>query len=313
MSTFTDHSYLDALGGSPYMMGVSPWFFTNMPGFRKNWLWRGDSLWFDRWVHVMSLQPEYVEIISWNDFGECHHIGPLRDNAYVAFDSAHGKAPFNYALGKTHDGWRTFLPFLIDMAKSNTTSFSQENVVAWYRENPSSACGTGGTTGNTASQLQQVYSPGELAQDMVFYAALLASSASVSVSIGGQSIAATWTTIPSGGIGLYRGSVPTGGLTGSVVITITRSGAQILQASGDAITSGCTSGIENWNANVITGTPRSISPVSPLSLASSVCTGGFGDPKYLNLCSFACGYGYCPAVCTCTSLVSPPYFHNHLE
>jgi hypothetical protein len=178
--------------------------------------------------------------------------------------------------------------------------------VAWYRENPSSACGTGGTTGNTASQLQQVYSPGELAQDMVFYAALLASSASVSVSIGGQSIAATWTTIPSGGVGLYRGSAPTGGLTGSVVVTITRSGAQILQASGDAITSGCTSGIENWNANVITGTPRSIGSVSPLSLASSVCTGGFGDPKYLNLCSFACGYGYCPAVCTCTSLVSPP-------
>ncbi|KAK4149895.1 glycoside hydrolase [Chaetomidium leptoderma] len=86
MSTFTDHSYLDALGGAPYMMGVSPWFYTNMPGYRKNWLWRGDSLWFDRWVHVMHLQPEYVQIISWNDYGESHHIGPLRDKAYVAFD-----------------------------------------------------------------------------------------------------------------------------------------------------------------------------------------------------------------------------------
>jgi hypothetical protein len=54
----------------------------------------------------------------------------------VAFDSDHGKAPFNYALGKNHDGWRIFLPFFIDMATSNTTTFDLENVIAspcvWY-------------------------------------------------------------------------------------------------------------------------------------------------------------------------------------
>jgi hypothetical protein len=26
----------------PYMMPVSPWFFTNLPGYKKNWIWRGD-------------------------------------------------------------------------------------------------------------------------------------------------------------------------------------------------------------------------------------------------------------------------------
>lgn len=66
MSTFTDASYFDTLNGKPFMMGVSPWFYTNMPGFRKNWLWRGDSLWFDRWINVLYLQPEYVQIITWN-------------------------------------------------------------------------------------------------------------------------------------------------------------------------------------------------------------------------------------------------------
>lgn len=69
------------------------------------------------------------------------------------------------------------------------------------------------------------------------------------------------------------------------------------------ITTACTTSIENWNANVITGNGHSIAPVSPLSLSDSVCTSGFGAPKYLDLCSFACKYGYCPAVCTCTSLV----------
>lgn len=33
------------------MMPISPWFFTNLPGYDKNWLWRrGDMLWYDRWV-----------------------------------------------------------------------------------------------------------------------------------------------------------------------------------------------------------------------------------------------------------------------
>ncbi|KAK4149896.1 glycosyl hydrolase family 71-domain-containing protein [Chaetomidium leptoderma] len=188
------------------------------------------------------------------------------------------------------------------MAKSGTTTFNQENVVAWYRETPGSACGTGGTTGNTASQLQQTHAPAVLAQDRIFYAALLGSPASVSASIGGQSVAGTWDIAPSGGVGLYRGSVPMGGRTGAVVVSITRSGSGVVQASGNPITTACTGGMTNWNPIVISGSPRSIAPATPLSLAGSVCTSGFGDPKYLDLCSFACRYGYCPSVCTCTSL-----------
>ena len=48
MDTSTDASYLQHLNGKPYMMPVSSWFFTNLPGYNKNWLWRGDSLWYDR-------------------------------------------------------------------------------------------------------------------------------------------------------------------------------------------------------------------------------------------------------------------------
>lgn len=68
------------------MMPVSPWFFTNMPGFRKNWLWRGDDLWYDRWQQIVSMkrenQPEYLQIITWNDWGESHYVGPLRDKVH---------------------------------------------------------------------------------------------------------------------------------------------------------------------------------------------------------------------------------------
>jgi hypothetical protein len=45
--------------GLPYMMPVSPWFYTNLPGFGgKNWLWRGDDLWYDRWSQIIYNQPE---------------------------------------------------------------------------------------------------------------------------------------------------------------------------------------------------------------------------------------------------------------
>jgi hypothetical protein len=68
MNTNGDMNYRNALQGKPYMMGVSPWFYTNLKKWKKNWLWRGDDLWYDRWQQVLDVKPEYVEIISWNDF-----------------------------------------------------------------------------------------------------------------------------------------------------------------------------------------------------------------------------------------------------
>lgn len=52
MDTYVDASYLDYLGqarGKAYMMPVSPWFYTNLPGYDKNWLWRGMCLRERKW------------------------------------------------------------------------------------------------------------------------------------------------------------------------------------------------------------------------------------------------------------------------
>lgn len=93
MNTSSDESYVQALGSKPYMMAVSPWFFTNLPDYSKNWLWNGDDLWYDRWQEVYEIEPEWVEIITWNDIGESHYIGPINSNAFGLFTS--GGAPFN--------------------------------------------------------------------------------------------------------------------------------------------------------------------------------------------------------------------------
>lgn len=50
----------DPGSGMPYMMAVSPWFYTNLPGYHKNWLWKSDNLWYDRWMEAIYNEPEYV-------------------------------------------------------------------------------------------------------------------------------------------------------------------------------------------------------------------------------------------------------------
>lgn len=295
MNTYIDASYEEFMDSSmPYMMAVSPWFYTNLPGYSKNWLWRGDSLWNDRWTEVLYWQPEYVELLTWNDYGESHYFGPIRSNTVLDV----GKAPFDYVSDMPHDGWRALLPFWIDMYKTGTASVSEEVLVTWYRVNPASACSSGGTSGNTASQFQVEYPPSEIVQDRVYFNALLTSEASVSVTIGGTAVTAEWSSKPWDGVGVYNGSAPINGLTGAVVVTVNG-----MSVTGKAITTSCTDGYSNFNAWV-GSTTKSVSAVSPeMNLSEQNCTSGWAVGNFEGLCATSCYYGYCPSgACLCTSM-----------
>ncbi|KAM7210667.1 Mutanase [Rhypophila decipiens] len=308
IDTYVDASYmlyLNQSGVKPYMMPASPWFFTNLPGYDKNWLWRGDNAWYDRWVHIIYNQPEFVQIISWNDYGECHHIGPLYNKAMEAFTI--GRAPYNYALNMPHDGWRQFLPFVIDTYKNGIATIQQEGLVAWFRPSPKGACGDGGTTGNTASQLQLEFEPVEVVEDAIFFSALLGSAASITVTVGGAvQSGATWTSVPDGGIGIYHGSVPFSG-TGPVVVTLKRGGTTIATVSGGTISNSCPQGITNWNAWVGYQMGGSISATPSRTVAQQKCIKGTGPGNFQGLCQKACGWGYCPVTaCVCQAMGAPP-------
>ncbi len=45
--------------------------------YSKNWVFPGDLLWFRRWNDILAMKPQFLEIITWNDYGESHYIGPL--------------------------------------------------------------------------------------------------------------------------------------------------------------------------------------------------------------------------------------------
>lgn len=79
------------------MAAASPWFSTHFGpevSYSKNWVFPGDLLWYERWNEILQLAPNFVEIVTWNDYGESHYIGPL-------------SSPHN---GKSHVP--SFLPYL---------------------------------------------------------------------------------------------------------------------------------------------------------------------------------------------------------
>ncbi|KAK4999477.1 hypothetical protein LTR66_001497 [Elasticomyces elasticus] len=60
-------------------MGVSPWQFKDFnDGYYNSWVEYSDILFPSRWDQaIKTVQPDIVEIITWNDFGESHYIRDL--------------------------------------------------------------------------------------------------------------------------------------------------------------------------------------------------------------------------------------------
>ncbi|KAK4221608.1 glycosyl hydrolase family 71-domain-containing protein [Podospora fimiseda] len=326
-TAITDGVYQAQLGTKPYMMAISPWFYTNMPGYQKNWIWRGDDLWYHRWQQAISLEkkPDYIQILTWNDYGESHYIGPLDSRQYGAFGTPGptgnaGQAPYNYVLGMPHDGWRETLPYFISIYKTGTVSINQERLVGWFRPHKNGQCPDGGTSGNSASHdRQREYEPVDMMKDRIFYDAVLTSKTSVTVTVtigGGSPITGTWDQEPWGGVGVYHGSVPIGSATGAVVITLKRGSTTIATVSGGSITTVCSgpsNNLQNWNAWVGSGRGPTITPVSPTKNnydTDMSCVKGFSVFDFSGMCDFSCDKGYCPSTaCTCLKkgvATSPP-------
>ncbi|KAJ5827408.1 hypothetical protein N7447_004171 [Penicillium robsamsonii] len=306
MDTYTDASYIQYLEGKPYMMAISPWFYTNLPGYNKNWLWNSGSLWHDRWQELYALDPmpEFVEIISWNDYGESHYIGPIRKNALAALDI--GEAPFDFVTGYPHDGWRDMLPFLIDLYKTGKASMGNDLATFWYTPNPLDYCDVGGTTLNTASQLQIEYNPKETLEARIWVMSLF-SSGNAAVLVNGESV--EWDYIPDGSAGaaIRFGSVaaPIGPVRIILVV------GDIMGQSPNTIdiTTSCDGGFNNFNAWV--GSVGGWSPYGDLYYTSfdikdQKCVQGKGAYDFNGLCNFTCSYGYCPVgACTCEQMGVP--------
>lgn len=135
MTTYPDGEYQGLLENKAYMMGVSPYFYTRIPELGKNWYSSSDSLWYDRWLQVLEKMPDMVQIITWNDFGESHYIGPIVDSQVL-------ESSADYVSGMSHKGFRAMLPYFIAAYKAGKkdiplpAELGDGAVSAWYRTTP---------------------------------------------------------------------------------------------------------------------------------------------------------------------------------
>jgi glucan endo-1,3-alpha-glucosidase len=229
---------------------VSPWFATHFNS--KNWVFICENLPTLRWEQMLSMQPDLVEIITWNgtqilnsrssifrdlgltstslDYGESHYIGP-----YSAHHSDDGSS--QWAVGMPHDGWRDLYQPYIAAYKSGAKSptIDEEKVVYWYRPTPKGVICTGDSlpAPNGASMLS----------DSIFVATMLKSPANLTV-ISGLNEPISITVPP----GIVTSNVTMG--VGNQSFSVTRDGQTILSGAGGlAIKDSCI----HYNFNVYVG------------------------------------------------------------
>ncbi|EGN94044.1 glycoside hydrolase family 71 protein [Serpula lacrymans var. lacrymans S7.3] len=189
LTTATDLAYQSAISSrsGPYIMAVSPWQFKNIDG-AGDWVEYSDTLWDYRWQQAVNdVKPDIVEIVTWNDYGESHYIGDI--NPVVDLGT---QAPF-YVDGFDHSKWRDVANYYIQYFKNGSApTITTDEVVFWYRAYPKGInCSSGSLPRNA-----------DFPEDAVFALAMLTQAATVTLSIGSN------TVNYSAPAGISMGSVP---------------------------------------------------------------------------------------------------------
>jgi glucan endo-1,3-alpha-glucosidase len=176
----------------------SPWFFTHFS--YKNWIYKSETLFAERWNELIDLAPPIVELISWNgsssdvhadtDYGESHY--------FYATDGALPAGSEAWVDNFDHSPWLDLLPYFIAAYKSNQTfqsdsanitpgslSFptaptpTNDTVVFWYRPHPMGAVATSDSLPAPTSY--------DDADDILHVIALLAEPGTIVINSGGSS------------------------------------------------------------------------------------------------------------------------------
>ncbi|KAJ4856940.1 glycosyl hydrolase family 71 domain-containing protein [Trichoderma breve] len=252
-----DNTYTNALAGKPYLAPVSPWFSTHFGAevpYSKNWVFPGDFLWFDRWTQILQLKPRFVEIITWNDYGESHYVGRL--------DSPHGDdGNSKWTYGMPHNGWLDMAEPFIAAYKQGSNDpaphITEDKIVYWFRPTLSSInCDATDTTMGDADNSTGNYFKGrpdgyQTLQDKVFIVTLLKEAGTLEVTVGGN----TQTFQAAAGANKFSVDMAPGPISFKVNGLSGDAGMQILDH--------CPCGIYNFNAFVGTipaGVPDQLQP-----------------------------------------------------
>ena len=224
-----DTDYRNWLGGKDYMAPVSPWFFTDFDSYDKHWVFPSDLLWFHRWNNILKAAPRFVEIITWNDFGESHNVVNL-----PAGSTVDGAA---WSADQPHQGWLEMaIPYIRAFkAGAQAPTVDEEKLIYWYR--PSKV-------GDCAKPIEGK----ESLQDAVFAVALLKSPGTVTITSGGT----TQTFEAKAGAQAFQ--VPMA--YGKQTFSLKRSGKDVFSSTGAKEISASNCPVAKTNLNAFVGVAK---------------------------------------------------------
>ncbi|EPQ50592.1 glycoside hydrolase [Gloeophyllum trabeum ATCC 11539] len=215
-----------------YMAAVSPWFFTHYgpDTYNKNWIYLADwHLYPRRWQNLVSLRDsvDIVEIVTWNDYGESHYIGPIE-----------GAQPMSEAWvnGFDHQGWLDMTPYFITAFKTGSyPTITKDKIYLWARPHPRNATASDPVGPPTSYQLDQ---------DQLWAVVMTTASSTVTLSTSSTN---SKTFSVNAGLSLLNIPLTPGG---SMSGTVTRNGQTVASLSPTGYTFNPNPSSYNYNAFV---------------------------------------------------------------
>ncbi|OCF75909.1 hypothetical protein I204_03206 [Kwoniella mangroviensis CBS 8886] len=207
LDTSSDTSYMSALSTQGYMASVSPAFFTyySPSSYNKNWIYRSDDwLLARRMEQIISMRNTFdlAEIISWNDYGESHYIGPIRA------DQPNSQGWTN---GMPHTAWLEVIKYYAPAFKTGSYPSANDQLVLWSRPHPKAATATSPSMSRPTGWNNT--------DDLLYVWVVLKSAATVIVTSGSNSV--SWNL----SAGVNKVSVKSA--AGSIGAKIVRSGSTV--------------------------------------------------------------------------------------
>jgi len=242
-----DNIYQSNKGSKTYVAPVSPYFFAHLPG--KNYLYKTETLWIDRWSTLLNTQPDFIEILTWNDWGESHYIGKIDPNSNdLPTDSP------AYVYGFTHEAWQAILPAFIAAYKNGQTSpvINHDIVIYWHRANFVDGVNCNDGIGTPAVENRDItpsgYAIDQVIGNNIFVAALL--TAPVEITITNADYTSETSSLSfNAGLTISSSFIMTESGVFTFSVTDASSGSIIGQAT-DAVGVAASGGTCNYNAYV---------------------------------------------------------------
>ena len=120
--------------GKTYMAPIAPWFYTYVWGsdWKKNWIFGSERLFPERWQQIIELNPDFIEIITWNDYSEASFICSISSDLPTGMGGINGM--INVPQPMHHDAWLELSKHYIQWYKKDVRpTVVRDQVYWWYR------------------------------------------------------------------------------------------------------------------------------------------------------------------------------------